>query len=186
MCLPFVDFMILWLRGENGTGPAKFNIPHSVTVDSTGRVNIWSDLCVWTVWLYGGGACINIYGSWCTYACLHTWMCVCVLVNVCISGHLGCSSRTGYTHVLSYIALQPWAHVTRNHFTETSLAIQSLALHAANTGGAGLIPGWGTGNPHAIWGSQKMKKKSKPKNKIYFTVCMPWVVYIKPSTLNVT
>lgn len=49
MCLPFVDFMILWLRGENGTGPAKFNIPHSVTVDSTGRVNIWSDLCVWTV-----------------------------------------------------------------------------------------------------------------------------------------
>uniref|UniRef100_A0A8C9DPW2 NHL repeat containing 3 n=1 Tax=Prolemur simus TaxID=1328070 RepID=A0A8C9DPW2_PROSS len=32
------DFMILWLRGENGTGPAKFNIPHSVTVDSAGRV----------------------------------------------------------------------------------------------------------------------------------------------------
>ncbi|OWK00851.1 NHLRC3 [Cervus elaphus hippelaphus] len=32
------DFMILWLHGENGTGPAKFNIPHSVTVDSTGRV----------------------------------------------------------------------------------------------------------------------------------------------------
>ena len=61
--------------------------------------------------------------------------CVCMLVNVCISGHLGCSSRTGYTHVLSYIALQPWAHVTKNHFTETSLAIQSLVLHAANTGG---------------------------------------------------
>lgn len=32
------DFMILWLRGENGTEPAKFNIPHSVTVDSVGRV----------------------------------------------------------------------------------------------------------------------------------------------------
>ncbi|XP_032754317.1 NHL repeat-containing protein 3 isoform X2 [Rattus rattus] len=32
------DFMILWLRGENGTGPAKFNIPHSVTLDSVGRV----------------------------------------------------------------------------------------------------------------------------------------------------
>ncbi|XP_008059688.1 NHL repeat-containing protein 3 isoform X2 [Carlito syrichta] len=32
------DFMILWLHGENGTGPAKFNIPHSVTVDSAGRV----------------------------------------------------------------------------------------------------------------------------------------------------
>ncbi|XP_043433709.1 NHL repeat-containing protein 3 isoform X4 [Prionailurus viverrinus] len=32
------DFMILWLHGERGTGPAKFNIPHSVTVDSAGRV----------------------------------------------------------------------------------------------------------------------------------------------------
>uniref|UniRef100_A0A2I3HHE7 NHL repeat containing 3 n=1 Tax=Nomascus leucogenys TaxID=61853 RepID=A0A2I3HHE7_NOMLE len=32
------DFMILWLHGENGTGPAKFNIPHSVTLDSAGRV----------------------------------------------------------------------------------------------------------------------------------------------------
>ncbi|XP_030857164.2 NHL repeat-containing protein 3 isoform X4 [Gorilla gorilla gorilla] len=32
------DFMILWLHGENGTGPAEFNIPHSVTLDSAGRV----------------------------------------------------------------------------------------------------------------------------------------------------
>uniref|UniRef100_A0A5F8H9G0 NHL repeat containing 3 n=1 Tax=Monodelphis domestica TaxID=13616 RepID=A0A5F8H9G0_MONDO len=32
------DFMMQWIRGENGTGPAQFNIPHSVTVDSTGRV----------------------------------------------------------------------------------------------------------------------------------------------------
>ncbi|XP_051032880.1 NHL repeat-containing protein 3 isoform X3 [Phodopus roborovskii] len=32
------DFMILWLHGENGTGPAKFNIPHGVTLDSVGRV----------------------------------------------------------------------------------------------------------------------------------------------------
>ncbi|XP_034859388.1 NHL repeat-containing protein 3 isoform X1 [Mirounga leonina] len=32
------DFMMLWLHGERGTGPAKFNIPHSVTVDSSGRV----------------------------------------------------------------------------------------------------------------------------------------------------
>uniref|UniRef100_A0A452S5G6 NHL repeat containing 3 n=1 Tax=Ursus americanus TaxID=9643 RepID=A0A452S5G6_URSAM len=30
--------MMLWLHGERGTGPAKFNIPHSVTVDSSGRV----------------------------------------------------------------------------------------------------------------------------------------------------
>lgn len=49
MCLPFIDFMILWLRGENGTEPAKFNIPHSVTVDSVGRVSIVSpclELCL--------------------------------------------------------------------------------------------------------------------------------------------
>ncbi|XP_036047043.1 NHL repeat-containing protein 3 isoform X2 [Onychomys torridus] len=32
------DFMILWLHGESGTGSAKFNIPHSVTLDSLGRV----------------------------------------------------------------------------------------------------------------------------------------------------
>ncbi|XP_077014151.1 NHL repeat-containing protein 3 isoform X2 [Tamandua tetradactyla] len=32
------DFAVLWLRGENGTGPAQFNIPHSVTVDPVGRV----------------------------------------------------------------------------------------------------------------------------------------------------
>ncbi|XP_036106435.1 NHL repeat-containing protein 3 isoform X1 [Molossus molossus] len=32
------DLMMLWLHGENGTGPAQFSIPHSVTVDSSGRV----------------------------------------------------------------------------------------------------------------------------------------------------
>ncbi|XP_066467455.1 NHL repeat-containing protein 3 [Tiliqua scincoides] len=32
------DFKTLWLRGENGTGVAQFRIPHSVTVDSVGRV----------------------------------------------------------------------------------------------------------------------------------------------------
>lgn len=32
------DFTMLWLHGENGTGPAKFNIPHSVTLDSAGQV----------------------------------------------------------------------------------------------------------------------------------------------------
>lgn len=42
--LPFIDFMILWLHGESGTGPAKFSIPHSVTLDSLGRVKTVS-LC---------------------------------------------------------------------------------------------------------------------------------------------
>lgn len=32
------DFNEIWLRGENGTGVGQFNIPHSVTVDSFGRV----------------------------------------------------------------------------------------------------------------------------------------------------
>uniref|UniRef100_A0A8C6XK14 Uncharacterized protein n=1 Tax=Naja naja TaxID=35670 RepID=A0A8C6XK14_NAJNA len=33
-----VYLKILWLRGENGTAPTQFRIPHSVTVDSVGRV----------------------------------------------------------------------------------------------------------------------------------------------------
>ncbi|XP_006268722.1 NHL repeat-containing protein 3 isoform X1 [Alligator mississippiensis] len=32
------DFKVMWLRAENGTGAAQFRIPHSVTVDSVGRV----------------------------------------------------------------------------------------------------------------------------------------------------
>lgn len=32
------DLTVLWLRGERGTGPAQFHVPHSVTVDSLGRV----------------------------------------------------------------------------------------------------------------------------------------------------
>ncbi|XP_074838649.1 NHL repeat-containing protein 3 [Carettochelys insculpta] len=32
------DFKEIWLRGENGTGVGQFKIPHSVTVDSFGRV----------------------------------------------------------------------------------------------------------------------------------------------------
>ncbi|XP_036913588.1 NHL repeat-containing protein 3 isoform X2 [Sturnira hondurensis] len=32
------DLEVLWLRGERGMGPAKFHVPHSVTMDSYGRV----------------------------------------------------------------------------------------------------------------------------------------------------
>ncbi|KAF6084591.1 NHL repeat containing 3 [Phyllostomus discolor] len=32
------DLTVLWLRGERGTGPGEFHVPHSVTVDSLGRV----------------------------------------------------------------------------------------------------------------------------------------------------
>ncbi|KAF3825869.1 hypothetical protein GH733_006696 [Mirounga leonina] len=34
------DFMMLWLHGERGTGPAKFNIPHSVWVADRGNKRI--------------------------------------------------------------------------------------------------------------------------------------------------
>lgn len=55
--LPFIDFMILWLRGESGAGPAQFNIPHSVTLDAVGRVKppcVWNSMCV------GGWAYLDV------------------------------------------------------------------------------------------------------------------------------
>lgn len=57
------DFMILWLRGENGTGPAKFNIPHSVTLDAVGRVkpvSLCLELCGcgWVGWWARLGVCV--------------------------------------------------------------------------------------------------------------------------------
>ena len=40
----------------------------------------------------------------------------------------------------------------------TSLAVQWLRLHASTAGGVGLIPGWGTKIPHAMWRKKKKKK----------------------------
>lgn len=37
-CFLSLDCKTLWLRGENGSGVAQFRIPHSVTLDSVGRV----------------------------------------------------------------------------------------------------------------------------------------------------
>ena len=37
----------------------------------------------------------------------------------------------------------------------TSLEVQGLGLHAPNAGDTGLIPGWGTKNPHVTQHSQK-------------------------------
>ena len=39
-------------------------------------------------------------------------------------------------------------------YIETSLVVQWVRLHASNTGGKGLIPGWGTMIPHAAWHGQ--------------------------------
>ena len=40
---------------------------------------------------------------------------------------------------------------------ETSLVVQWLRLHASNAGGMGLIPGWGSKIPQAVWHHQKIK-----------------------------
>ena len=47
----------------------------------------------------------------------------------------------------------------------TSLVVQWLRLHASNAGGAGLIPGWETKIPRAMWRGQKIEKVKKLKNK---------------------
>ena len=42
-----------------------------------------------------------------------------------------------------------------------SLAVQWLRLCASTAGGTGLIPGWGTKTPHALWHGQKQKQTNK-------------------------
>ena len=39
----------------------------------------------------------------------------------------------------------------------TSLVVQGLKFHTANVGGKGLLPGWGTKIPHAVWDGQKIQ-----------------------------
>ena len=43
----------------------------------------------------------------------------------------------------------------------TSRPVQWLRLLAANVGGTGSTPGQGTKIPHAVWLSQKIKKKKR-------------------------
>ena len=50
----------------------------------------------------------------------------------------------------------------------TSLVVQWLRLQASNTGGMGLIPGWGTKIPHALVWPKKNKNKASP---IYWLLC---------------
>ena len=53
----------------------------------------------------------------------------------------------------------------------TSLAVQWLRLHAANAGGVGLIPGWGTKIPHAALCGQKILKNKQP------FMSFPWLQF---------
>ena len=43
----------------------------------------------------------------------------------------------------------------------TSLVTQGLGLQVPIHGRIGLIPGWGTKIPHAVWIGQKIKEKKK-------------------------
>uniref|UniRef100_A0A8D0BHJ4 NHL repeat-containing protein 3 n=1 Tax=Salvator merianae TaxID=96440 RepID=A0A8D0BHJ4_SALMN len=45
------DLKTLWLRGENGSGITQFRIPHSVTVDSVGRVWV-ADRANWRIQVF--------------------------------------------------------------------------------------------------------------------------------------
>ena len=41
-----------------------------------------------------------------------------------------------------------------------------VKIHTSNTGGAGLIPGWGIKIPQAMWHSPKKKKKKNTLSKL--------------------
>ena len=48
----------------------------------------------------------------------------------------------------------------------TSLAVLWFRIYISNAGGAGLIPGWGTKDPQAVWHNQK-ENKIIIINKVY-------------------
>uniref|UniRef100_A0A8C5RSP5 NHL repeat containing 3 n=1 Tax=Laticauda laticaudata TaxID=8630 RepID=A0A8C5RSP5_LATLA len=56
------DLKILWLHGENGTAPTQFRIPHSVTVDSVGRVWV-ADRANWRIQVFEKSTG-EWFGSW--------------------------------------------------------------------------------------------------------------------------
>ena len=46
-------------------------------------------------------------------------------------------------------------NITEINKLGTSLVVQWLRLRASTAGGTGLIPGWGTKIPHAVWPKKK-------------------------------
>lgn len=91
------------MHGENGTGPAKFNIPHSVTLDSAGRVK-YSVIISETVCL-NVCVCVSlcVLGHVYILVCMCVWTCVCVLVGM--SGQLLWDWVCTHTHILAYKCL---------------------------------------------------------------------------------
>jgi len=51
-----------------------------------------------------------------------------------------------------------------------SLAVQWLRRQASNEGGPGLIPGWGTKIPHAVWPKKKKKRERIDKLRYINTI----------------
>ena len=60
----------------------------------------------------------------------------------------------------------------------TFLVVQWLRLHTTNIGRLGLIPGWGTKNPHATWCSQKIY--------IYIKITLPILEFCAQEALFCT
>ena len=59
----------------------------------------------------------------------------------------------------------------KNSCEGTSLVVQWLWLHAANAGGVGSIPGWGTKIPHPMRGvAQKKNKKFLWSSQIEYNI----------------
>ena len=61
--------------------------------------------------------------------------------------------------------------------------VQWLRLHAANAGGAGSIPGWGTRIPHAVRHGQRIKQQQQQQIYIYGTnweeIFVTYIINIK-------
>ena len=63
---------------------------------------------------------------------------------------------------INFYHIKKWAWIPTSNQERplgTSLVVRCLRLRASNAGGEGSIPGRGTKIPHALWRSQKKKKK---------------------------
>ena len=121
------------------------------------RIHPWSSLSIksevmdhWSSWLNPSPL---------EHAAVHNFICDLLIFSSWMKDYLGLPSvkkqgcLTEKENLFPPFAVKCW-HVV-NHFKKgwsgTSLVVQKLRLHAPNTGGLGLIPGWGYGGtkiPH--------------------------------------
>ena len=74
-------------------------------------------------------------------------------------------SQTAYLKKDVQLLVSEQKRGVKDEITGTSLVVQWLRFYAPNTGGMGLIPGWGSKIPHASCHSKKKKKNPKTKNE---------------------